>query len=274
MRPLLVYTIAAVVLTFPLVASLTARLGALQGPGDPYLNLWILGWGLRAWTTDPLSVLDGRVFNANIFFPAEGTLAYSDHFLLQALALAPVYTLTGNVVLCYNLLLLASIALSGLAMHALTREVTGCERGAYLAGIVWACWPYRTAHLLHIQLQALYFMPLALLCLHRVMARRRWRDVLALAAATTLQFVASVDYGLMTGIVLVSAAVMLAMTTGQWRAGAFVGEARGCRDPRDRALHPGAAAVCAIAAGRRRWPNPRRGCPAVGVRAGVLASST
>jgi hypothetical protein len=122
-RPLLVYTIAAVVLTFPLVLSLTTRLGALQGPGDPYLNLWILGWGLRAWTSDPLSVFDGRVFNANIFFPAEGTLAYSDHFLLQALALSPIYALTGNVVLCYNLLLLASVALSGLAMHLLARHV-------------------------------------------------------------------------------------------------------------------------------------------------------
>jgi hypothetical protein len=200
------------------VASLTTRLGALQGPGDPYLNLWILGWGLRAWTTDPLGVFDGRVFNANIFFPAEGTLAYSDHFLLQALALSPVYAVTGNVVLCYNLLLLASLALSGLAMHALTREVTGSDRGAYLAGLVWACWPYRTAHLLHIQLQALYFMPLALLCLHRVMARRRWRDAAALAVVTTLQFVASVYYGLMTGVVLVVAAITLAVATGQWRA--------------------------------------------------------
>jgi hypothetical protein len=217
-RALLVYTIAAVVLTFPLAVSLTTRLGALQGPGDPYLNLWILGWGLRAWTTDPASVFDGRVFDANIFFPAEGTLAYSDHFLLQALALSPVYALTGNAVLCYNLLLLASIALSGLAMHALTREVTGSVRGAYLAGVVWACWPYRTAHLLHIQLQALYFMPLALLFLHRVMARRRWRDAAALAGATTLQFVASVYYGLMTGVVLVVAGVSLAVATGQWRS--------------------------------------------------------
>ena len=218
LRPLLVYTVAAVVVTFPLVGSLTTKLGALQGPGDPYLNLWSLGWALRAWTTDPWSVFDGRVFDANIFFPASGTLAYSDHFLLQALAFAPVYAATGDVVLCYNLLLLASIALSGVAMHALTRGVTGSVRSAYLAGLVWACWPYRTAHLLHIQLQALYFMPLALLCLHRVMARRRWRDVAALAGVTTLQFVASVHYGLMTGVVLVVAGVTLAVATGQWRA--------------------------------------------------------
>jgi hypothetical protein len=202
-RAAAVYVVAAVVLTFPLVLSLTSSLGALQGPGDPYLNLWILGWGLRAWTHDPLSVLSGRVFDANIFFPAETTLAYSDHFLLQALALAPIYALTGDAVLCYNVLLIASIALSGLAMHVFVREVTGSEWGAFLAGLAWACWPYRTAHFLHIQLQALYFLPLALLFLHRVFAGRRWRDVLLLGVATALQFVASVYYGLMTAVALV-----------------------------------------------------------------------
>jgi hypothetical protein len=216
--PPAVYVAAAVTLTFPLAFSLTSRLGALQGPGDPYLNLWILGWGLRAWTTDPMSVISGRVFDANIFFPAEGTLAYSEHFLLQALALAPIYLMTENAVLCYNLLLLGSIVISGLMMHAFARTVTGSEPGAYVAGLAWACWPYRTAHILHIQLQALYFLPLVLLCLHRVMARRRWRDTLGLAAAATLQIIASVYYGLMAAVVLVVSAVTLAIASGQWRS--------------------------------------------------------
>jgi hypothetical protein len=215
---LTVYVIAALVLTWPLAITLTTRLGALQGPGDPYLNLWILGWGLHAWTTDPASVFSGRVFDANIFFPAEGTLAYSDHFLLQALALSPVYAISGNAVLCYNLLVIGSLALSGLAMHALTRTVTGSTTAAFLAGLAWACWPYRTAHLLHIQLQALYFMPLALLCLHRVVAGRRWRDGLALGAAASLQAIASVYYGIMTAVLLVTASVALGVTTGQWLA--------------------------------------------------------
>lgn len=208
-------------LTWPLATVLTSRLGALQGPGDPYLNLWILGWGLRAWTMDPFSVLSGRVFNANIFFPAEGTLAYSDHFLLQALVFAPVYAVTQNAVLCYNLLLLASIALSGVAMHACVRAVTGSERGAYIAGLAWACWPYRTAHLLHIQLQALYFMPLAALCLHRVVARGRWRDVTLLGVATAAQVIASVYYGLMTAVLLAIGSATLAWTTGQARSVRF-----------------------------------------------------
>jgi hypothetical protein len=217
-RALLVYFGAAIVITWPLALHLRDRIGALQGPGDPFLNLWILGWGLRAWTTNPAGVLSGEVFNANIFHPAENTLAYSDHFLLQSFALAPVYALTGDAVLCYNLLVIVSIALSGLAMHALARAVTGSTGAAFLAGLAWACWPYRTAHLLHIQLQALYFLPLALLCLHRVVAKRRWRDVFALGAVTALQAVASVYYGVMTAVVLGVSGVVLAVVTGQWRS--------------------------------------------------------
>ncbi|MGQ0732957.1 MAG: DUF3108 domain-containing protein [Acidobacteriota bacterium] len=208
----------AVVITWPLATSLTSHLGALQGPGDPFLNLWILGWGLHAWITDPWSVASGAVFDANIFFPAQSTLTYSDHFLLQALALAPVYALTGDVVLCYNLVLIASLALNGLAMHGLAKSVTGSTVGAWVAGLGWAVWPFRTAHLLHLQLQAMYFMPLALWCLHRVVARSRWRDTGALGTAAALQVMASVYYGVMTAVVLVVSGVGLAVATGQWRS--------------------------------------------------------
>src|SRR5690606_27590886 len=88
----------------------------------------------------------------------------------------------------------------------------------YAAGLAWACWPYRTAHLMHIQLQALYFMPLALWGLHRVIARRRWRDVLALAALTALQITASVYNGVMTVVALVVGGVVLASATGALRS--------------------------------------------------------
>ena len=120
------------------------------------------------------------MFDANIFFPAEGTLAYSDHFLLQALVLvaglrAHAATRSSVTTCCC----IGSIAPA--AGDACVRaRVTGSTPAAFVAGLAWACWPYRTAHLLHIQLQALYFMPLALLFLHRVVAGRRWRDAAAL----------------------------------------------------------------------------------------------
>ena len=42
------YLAAALVLTWPLAAKLTTHLGAVEGAGDPFLNLWILGWGMHA----------------------------------------------------------------------------------------------------------------------------------------------------------------------------------------------------------------------------------
>src|SRR5262245_10136422 len=101
------------------------------------------------------------------------TVPFSYHLLLLSLLISPVYAMTGNLVLCYNLLLLLSLAGSGLAMHAFIRSVTGSNAAAFVAGLAWACWPYRTAHLLHLQLQSLYFLPLALLALHRVAAARK-----------------------------------------------------------------------------------------------------
>jgi len=211
------YLGAAVILTWPLATHLTTHLGAVEGAGDPYLNLWSLGWGMTAWLSDPMRVLNGSVFNANIFHPAAGTLTYSDHLLLQSLLLSPLYALTGHLALCYNVLLLASLTLSGLAMHVLARSVTGSDRAAVIAGLAWACWPYRTAHLLHLQLQSLYFLPLALLALHRVAAARHWRDAVWLGVLAGLQAISSVYYGVMSAIALAVGAVSLAWTTGQWR---------------------------------------------------------
>jgi hypothetical protein len=221
LRAAATYLGAAVLLTWPLAAQPASRLGAVEGAGDPFLNLWILGWGMAAWLTDPMSVFDGRVFNANIFHPAAGTLTFSDHLLLQSLVLSPLYALTGSLVLCYNALLIASLALSGVAMHLLARAVTGSERAAFIAGLAWACWPYRTAHFLHLQLQSLYFLPLALLALHRFAASRRRRDALLVGVLAALQAISSVYYGIIGALALVVAAVSLAWTTGQWRARRF-----------------------------------------------------
>src|ERR1044071_9295835 len=91
--PLLAYCAAAVVTTWPLALHPRALLGAPTGPGDPFLNLWILGWDMQTLLSKPASLFDGGIFNANIFYPATDTLAYSDHLLLQGLILAPLFAI-------------------------------------------------------------------------------------------------------------------------------------------------------------------------------------
>ena len=166
-----------------------------------------------------MSVLDGRVFDANIFHPAAGTL---DVFRSPAAAVA------GAVAA------LRRDRQPGALLQRAADRVVGAERagdaraGAQrdrirprppcIAGLAWACWPYRTAHLLHLQLQSLYFLPLALL----VAAPRGRGAPLARcragsASLAALQAISSVYYGVMTAIAIAVGAVSLAWTTGQWR---------------------------------------------------------
>ncbi len=219
---LLVFCGLAVLLTWPLILAPATKLGALNGPGDPYLNLWILGWDLRTISTSPLSLLNGGVFDANIFHPARQTLTYSDHFLLQALCVWPLYAITHNLVLCYNAVLFGSLIASALAMYAFVRGVTGSGDAGLVAGVIWGFWPFHFAHLVHLQLQALYFLPLAFLFLHRLIAGARPRDAVGLGAMAGLQAVASVYWGVIGGLALIVSAVTLVVAVGGRRAGKLI----------------------------------------------------
>jgi len=216
------YLAATIAFTFPLLVHPAGRLMAPIGPGDPYLNVWILGWDLRTLTSDPLALVTGRIFNANIFYPADLTLAYSDHLILQAVALWPLYLVLRDVTLCYNVLLFGSLLASALAMHAFAYGVTGSRWGARVSGLAWGLLPYRFAHLLHVQLQGLYFLPLAFLFLHRLMAGRRRTDAVGLGAMAALQAITSVYYGVIGAIGLATGAAALVVTAGRWRGALLV----------------------------------------------------
>ena len=205
--PALVYCVAACAFTWPLALHPQSLFGALDPTGDPSLNLWTLGWDLQTLSTHPGWFLNGRVFNAPMFFPAPRTLAYSDNLLLQSLIVSPIYAVTHDLVLCYNLLLIASLVASAMAMHVLVRELIGSERAAYVAGLIFGFAPYHFTHLLHIQLQALYFLPLSFLFLHRVMRTGRRFDTIALGVVVGLQTISSVYYGLIGAIGLLCVAV-------------------------------------------------------------------
>ena len=216
----LVYVFAASLFTWPLVLHFRSLFGADDPTGDPSLNLWALGWDLQTLSAHPSWVLSGRVFDANIFFPARHALAYSDHLLLQALALWPFYALTHNLVFCYNLLLIASLVAAALAMHVLARTLVGSERAAYVAGLIFGFAPYHFGHLTHIQLQALCFLPLSFLFLHRLFDAERRADTLAIGIVLGLQAVSSIYYGIIGGIGLGCIAMTLAIVTGRvgdWR---------------------------------------------------------
>ena len=91
-KPVLAATGAFVALTVLYLWPLPANLlhGVAHDLGDPILNAWILWWTTKAV---PLSA---HWWNAPIFYPASGTLAFSEHLLGLAPVTAPLIALTHN----------------------------------------------------------------------------------------------------------------------------------------------------------------------------------
>ncbi len=135
-------------------------------------------------------------FDANIFHPLPLTLAYSEHFIAQAVQILPIWALTGNPILCYNLLYLSTFVLSGLGAYLFVRELSGDPRAAFVAGVLFAFAPYRFPQSSHLQVLSSQWMPFALYGFRRffdsidapaVSRGGRWRPLLGAAAALVAQ---------------------------------------------------------------------------------------
>jgi hypothetical protein len=173
----LVYVVLAVVMTWPLAAGLTHD---VPGDfGDPLFNAWVLSWDFthlgRGW------------WNANIFAPHPLALAYSEHLLPLAVQAWPIYAVTHNPLLCYNLLFLSTFVLSGFGMFLLGRELTGSDAAGFVAGLAFAFAPYRMSNIPHLQVLSSAWMPFVLFGLHRHFATGRVRPLIGAAAAWLLQ---------------------------------------------------------------------------------------
>lgn len=182
-----IYLVIALVMTWPLPIVMTSSIAG--DTGDTLFNCWVLLWTsgqlLRALAGDPGAL--AQYWNANIFYPAPLTLAYSEHLTPQMLMALPILGSTGNIALAYNVLFLSTIVLSGLGMYLLVRELTNQPLAAFLAGLAFAFAPYRIDQFEHLQVLSSQWMPFALYGLRRFFVVRRVRPLVGGGAAILAQ---------------------------------------------------------------------------------------
>ena len=183
----LFYLGVALLFTWPLAAGLARDIP--WDLGDSLLNAWILAWDadrMLRFLGGDLGALR-NFWNANIFYPEPLTLAYSEHLFAQAVQILPVYALTGNIILSYNLLFLSTFVLSGLGMFLFVREVTGSARAGFAAGLIYAFAPYRVPQFSHLQVISSQWMPFVLYGLRRYFTTRRAKALVWAGAALVAQ---------------------------------------------------------------------------------------
>jgi hypothetical protein len=183
-----------ILMTYPQIR----RLDAVPDLGDPLFSTWRLAWVAHQLPRDPLHLFDG-----NMFYPERFTLAYSDSMLLPAVTAAPFLWLGVHTVVVYNAFLLMTFVLAGVSMYLLVRALTAQASAAFVAGVAFAFYPFRFDHYSHFELQWSFWMPLALLALHRTLARGRPKDGLLTGGLLACQTFSSIYFGTFLAIYLV-----------------------------------------------------------------------
>jgi hypothetical protein len=206
----------ALALTWPLALRLTTALPA--NLGDPLLNSIILAWNTQ-WLTGARA---GGFWDAPIFHPHDNALAYSEHLIGQTLFVWPIFAATDNAVLTYNIALLASFALSGVASYLWIHALTGRRDVALVFAAALTFSPFRMgAQLSRLQMLAAGWLPLALWAIHRYGDTARLRYLAVVVISLTL-LVLSNMYMLFLAALPVGLLITAAVSTGQgrrWRLG-------------------------------------------------------
>ena len=203
---LLAYGAVAVGITWPLAARLSTHL--LRGSGDTLFHYWNDWWVQRALAAGQIPF-----YTRYLFYPAGVSLIHNNFAWLNIAIGLVLRPLVGGLA-AYNLPLLLNLALCGFTAFLLTRDLTGDWRAAFLAGLIYQCWPYRLHQLGHPNLISTQWIPLFLLFTIRTVRQGRWQDG-ALAGA----FLALTGYTRWQQLIpaaIVGCVYLVCTLPGQW----------------------------------------------------------
>jgi hypothetical protein len=206
--------VLAVVFTWP-IAGRFGSAGRVDS-GDGLFSIWNVAWVAHA-LTDPSADL----FDANIFYPADNTLAFSEANVVAGAMAVPVWWLTGNPHAASNWVILCSFALAALAAYVLVIRLTGSRAGGTIAALGFAFCAFIFAHVAHVQLLMSFGLPIVLLAMHRFTARPDWRGAAWLGGAMALAGLACGYYGVFGGLMAGLGVVWFGVANRHWRRWRF-----------------------------------------------------
>src|SRR5262245_16323752 len=153
-----VYLLLSAGITWPLLRDMSSRIAS--DAGDPVLNLSLLTWHAT------MVAFSSAWWNAPHYYPSQGVTTFTENLVGLSPFASPIYWLTGNSILAYNLTLFLTWPLSAFAAFLLARFLTRRDDAAFVAGLAFGFTPYRAAGVGHIQTLACFGVPLFLLGLH------------------------------------------------------------------------------------------------------------
>jgi hypothetical protein len=212
-RELVAVVVGFGILTLAFTWPLAAHLGSVgrADNGDGRISIWNVAWVARALVLDPR-----HVFDANIFFPHRGTLAYSEHNLGAGILAIPAYWITNNPYTAHNVVFLLSFVLSATGTYCLVRYLAGEWRAALVAAVSFAFCPYVFAHTPHIQLLVTAGLPFSMLAFHQLDDDPSVRRGVVLGAVMAAQALFCGYYAVFVMLMIGYAVLVTAFTERKW----------------------------------------------------------
>jgi hypothetical protein len=164
----LVYIALTLFMTYPVVV----RLGSHYiGSGS---DMWIFHWN-DWWLRKCLLEWRNPFHTTWMFYPSGVSLVYHNFAWLNTLMWLPISPLVGPIA-AYNIIFILNLALGGVSMYALARYLVRDPRAAFVAGLVFAFWPFRLQHFNRPNLISTGWIPFFFLFLIRTVREdRKWR---------------------------------------------------------------------------------------------------
>lgn len=165
-----IYTLLALIVTWPVAAHFTTGVVGRVGGVDAYQNVWNLWWvayafthGFVPFTTPLLYYPDG----INLFWQ---TLGFS-----QGVVALPVTLLWGPRA-AFNVTVLTSFIIGGYATFLLARHLTANALAALVAGAVYAFSPFHLEKVLdgNLEVAAIQWVPCFVFALYMLLERPSW----------------------------------------------------------------------------------------------------
>lgn len=150
-----IFSVLAIYITFPLIFHMD---DTVTGFGDELIISWIQNWIIHSIFTNPL-----ELFNTNLFYPYNNTIAYSDlHFTSTILSIIPLFFLKEPIV-TFNFTVISSIIFVPFSIFILSWYLTKNYLLSLLSGILVQFSPAFLDKKVHIQVLALEWIPLSVL---------------------------------------------------------------------------------------------------------------
>lgn len=185
------------------------HIGSSLHVGDGRVQAWVLAWVAHALTTG------ASLFDANMFYPVPASLAHTDSMVALGVLTTPIWLLTGNAILAFNVLQLLGPATTSFAGFLLLRSWTDDWLASLVGGLSFGLSFFAMLHNAHLNLTWAAGLPLSMLLLERWWREPTWTNMGWLGLVFVFTALTSWYLAVMLGLLLVIETVVLSITVGR-----------------------------------------------------------